>query len=73
VTGGKLCLSVDEVAETVGVCKDSIYKAIRDRRLIAVRFGRRSLVRREDLERFIRSLSELDLRRPEPRRVREIR
>jgi excisionase family DNA binding protein len=58
----KLALSVAEAAVEAGVGRDQIYAALRDGRLEARKWGRRTLITYEALERFINSLPALQLR-----------
>lgn len=61
-----MCLSVQEASAAAGIGRDGLYEAIREGRLTAIKFGRRTLIRREDLEAFIRGLNTLQLRPREP-------
>jgi excisionase family DNA binding protein len=53
--------SVDEVAEKVGVGRDAVYDAIREERLIARKWGRRTLITVTALRTFLESLPKLTL------------
>lgn len=53
---GKIGMSVEEAAEVSGIGRTLLYKAIHDRLLIARKVGRRTVILREDLEAFLRSL-----------------
>lgn len=39
----KLCYSIPEVVTATGLCRDRIYSAIRERKLLAHKFGSRTL------------------------------
>ena len=49
----KLTLSVDETAKLLGVSRNTVYEAIRQNRITAIRFGRRMLVPRAALEQLL--------------------
>ena len=49
----KLALSVDETAKLLGVSRNTVYEAIRQNRITAIRFGRRMLVPRAALEQLL--------------------
>jgi excisionase family DNA binding protein len=53
----KRALSVDETAAHAGVGRDAIYAAIRNGELVARKLGRRTLILRSDLDRFLRRTS----------------
>jgi excisionase family DNA binding protein len=54
--------SIDEVAVSVGVGRDAIYKAIRDKRLQAKKIGpRRTIITADALHRYLESLPDLQL------------
>lgn len=53
---GRLAYSIDEVTELSGLGRTLIFQAIRDKRLLAVKCGRRTIIRREDLDAFLRAL-----------------
>ena len=60
-TGEQLAFSVSECALSANCGRDKIYEAIRDGRLKARKFGRKTLVLREDLTKFLQSLPLLNL------------
>jgi excisionase family DNA binding protein len=51
-----IALGIDNAAARIGVGRDKIFDAIRDRRLEAKKFGRRTLVTVDALRRFIDEL-----------------
>ena len=53
---GKACYSVNELCVLTGMCRDSIYGAIRTGALPARKFGKRTLILASDLQRFLESL-----------------
>lgn len=61
ITLRRRAYSVDGAAELLGTCRDGIYAAIKEKRLRARKFGRRTLILDEDLTAFMRSLPDLDL------------
>jgi excisionase family DNA binding protein len=52
-TTEKLCLSVDEAAKALGICRSLAFKLIAEKRLPAVRLGRRLVVPRAQLEKML--------------------
>ncbi len=52
-------LTAEDISEMLGVPVDSVRQWIRDRRLKATRPGRQWLVKREDLEQFLRDNSNI--------------
>ena len=58
----KLTLSIEEVVIETGISRTYVYDQIRSGRLKAVKAGRRTYVRAEDLRSFIDSLPALKLR-----------
>ena len=50
--------SIAEVCALTGLCRDTIYGAIRSGKLIARKHGRRTLVIERDLHRFLDDLPE---------------
>jgi excisionase family DNA binding protein len=48
-----LLLSVEDAASQLGIGRGSAYQLVRSRQLPSVRVGRRVLIRRSDLERFV--------------------
>jgi excisionase family DNA binding protein len=59
----KLAFSVAEAAVHADLCRDNIYRAIRDGDLRARKAGRRTLILRTDLEAYLQNLPSLALRR----------
>ena len=57
----RLALSVAEAAVEAGVGRDQVYAAIRDGRLEARKWGRRTLITYEALQRFLNGLPPLQL------------
>jgi excisionase family DNA binding protein len=57
----KMAFSVDEAAVRAGLGRDRIYDAIRNGDLVARKFGRRTLVTAEALQRFLNGLPPLQL------------
>jgi excisionase family DNA binding protein len=53
--------SVDEVAVKTGVGRDAVYDAIREKRLVARKWGRRTVITETALKSFLESLPELTL------------
>jgi excisionase family DNA binding protein len=51
----KLALSKDEVAGCLGVSRDSVDRAIRRGEIRVIRFGRRILIPRGELERVLQT------------------
>jgi excisionase family DNA binding protein len=56
-----MAMSVAEAAVEAGIGRDGIYTAIRDGRLEARKWGRRTLITDEALQRFLNGLSPLRL------------
>jgi excisionase family DNA binding protein len=52
-TTEKLCLSVDEAAEALGISRSLAFKLIGEGKLPAVRLGRRLVVPRVQLEKML--------------------
>jgi excisionase family DNA binding protein len=48
--------SVPEAMLALGLCRDSIYRLIRDGKLVARKCGRRTLILASDLEAFAQTL-----------------
>ena len=48
----KLCFSVSEAAEQLGVCRNHLYRFIDDGTLASYKLGMRRLVNREALDEF---------------------
>ena len=57
----RIALSVAEAAIEVGVGRDQVYSAIRDGRLEARKWGRRTLITCSALQRFLNGLPPLQL------------
>jgi excisionase family DNA binding protein len=51
--------TVAQVMARVGIGRDSVYKAIREKRLIARKNGKRTLILAEDLAAFLKSLPQM--------------
>jgi len=51
-------LTVDEAAKRIGIGRDGVYRAIREQRLRARKFGKRTLILSRDLEAFLEALPE---------------
>ena len=56
-----IAMSVAEAAAEAGIGRDGIYAAIRDGRLEARKWGRRTLITYEALQRFLNGLPPLQL------------
>jgi excisionase family DNA binding protein len=57
----KMAFSVDEAAMRAGLGRDRIYTAIRNGDLVARKYGRRTLITSEALQRFLNALPPLQL------------
>ena len=57
----RMALSVAEAAVEAGVGRDQVYAAIRDGRLQARKWGRRTLITTDTLRRFLDGLPPLEL------------
>jgi excisionase family DNA binding protein len=57
----KIAFSVDEAAMRAGLGRDRIYAAIRNGDLVARKYGRRTLITSEALQRFLNGLPPLQL------------
>lgn len=53
----QLSLSVDEVSKATGIGKTKVYEAINSGQLQAKKFGKKTLVLKNDLESFLAELS----------------
>ena len=53
---GRLAFSINEVCVVTNLGRDTIYRAINRGRLVARKVGKRTIINRRDLERFLRSL-----------------
>jgi excisionase family DNA binding protein len=60
----RIAYSVDEVAVRAGIGRDAVYDAIREKRLIARKWGRRAVITDVDLRAFLESLPLLE---PQPK------
>jgi excisionase family DNA binding protein len=67
-TGGeRIAYSVDETAVRAGIGRDAVYDAIREKRLVARKWGRRTLITDSALRAFLESLPIATLdRQPDP-------
>lgn len=54
----KLCYSVTEAAEQLGVCRNHLYRFIDDGTLPSLKMGQRRLINREALDEFRMSLQQ---------------
>ena len=52
----KLALSIDETSLRTGICRDVIYRAIRQGDLPARKCGRRTLILQTELQEYLNSL-----------------
>jgi excisionase family DNA binding protein len=52
----RVAYSVDEVAVRAGIGRDAVYDAIREKRLVARKWGRRTLITDSALRAFLESL-----------------
>lgn len=52
----KKVYSIPETVEITGICKTNIYKAIKEGKLIAKKYGSRTLIPSSSIEAFIESL-----------------
>lgn len=59
--GVRAAVSINEAAARAGFGRDKIYQAIRDGRLSARKFGRRTLILTADLDKFLEELPSLKL------------
>jgi len=57
----RAALSIADAALEARCGRDKIYRAIRDGRLIARKFGRRTIIRADDFDRFLDELPLLEL------------
>jgi excisionase family DNA binding protein len=60
----RIAYSVDEVAVRAGIGRDAVYDAIRERRLVARKWGRRTIITDSALRAFLDSLPECTLDHP---------
>lgn len=54
-----ITLSISDVTKETGIGRTSLYKAIKTRKLRAVKFAGRTLIRAEDLKAFVDQLPEV--------------
>jgi excisionase family DNA binding protein len=52
----KKALSIEEALQVVPVGRTALYAALKDGRLVAKKFGRRTIILVEDLDRFLSQL-----------------
>jgi excisionase family DNA binding protein len=57
----RLAMNIDQAAAEAGIGRDAIYEGIRAGTLEARKLGRRTIITREALERFIAALPRLQL------------
>jgi len=57
---GRLLVPVPEAAQLLGIGRTRTWQLIYEGRLKAVRIGRRTLIPRAELERFVRELAEAE-------------
>ena len=55
----KIAYTIPEAVEATGISRTMIYKAMEEGRLTAKKNGKRTLILREELERFMRALPAL--------------
>jgi excisionase family DNA binding protein len=60
-TDDRSALSINEAIRLSNGSRQTIYKAIRDGRLKARKFGKRTIILRADFEQFLHSLPPLEL------------
>jgi excisionase family DNA binding protein len=53
---GRMSVSLEEAAALTGLCVNSIRRAVKDEQLEVHRFGARVIVRRTDLDNFLKAL-----------------
>ena len=58
-THHRVALSVKEVAELIGMNKPTLYQYVNSGQLPSLKVGRRRLIRREALEKFLKDLENL--------------
>jgi len=59
----KIAFGVDEAALRAGICRDYIYRAIREGKLEARKLGRRTIITDEALRAYLNSLPPMHLPR----------
>ena len=57
VPADKLAYGIDEAVDAIGVSRSKLYELIASGELKIVKLGRRTLILRAELERFLKSLS----------------
>jgi excisionase family DNA binding protein len=57
----KLAFTVNETSVRTGLGRDGVYEAIREGKLLARKYGRRTLILQSDLDRFLATLPALTL------------
>lgn len=60
MTEQRLAYSIAQAVELTGVGRTKIYQAIKDGSLTPRKFGARTLILRDDLQRFLQSLPAID-------------
>jgi excisionase family DNA binding protein len=66
----KMAGTIRELSKRAGICVENIYEEIRQGRLKARKFGRRTLILEEDARSFLANLPALELPPREPRQRR---
>jgi excisionase family DNA binding protein len=56
VPAERAAYSIPEVCSLTGLGRDTVYRAIRERRLVGRKLGRRTLVTNIDLQKFLNAL-----------------
>ena len=54
----QITYSIDEARKITGICRTKIYEAINDGLLPAKKFGRRTLILKSDLNKFLKNLDD---------------
>ena len=57
----RLAWSIESFADACGICREGVYRAIREKRLRAKKFGNRTLILETDGRAFIAELPDLVL------------
>lgn len=52
----RLCYSVEETASLLGICRDNVYRLLKLRELKALKLGKRTVIRGDEIERFLDNL-----------------
>ena len=55
----RLLHTIPDAAETLGIGRSTLYNLISSGQITAVKIGRRTLVAQDELERYVRSLTEV--------------